>query len=42
MAVHRLFTTGLNGAVTEWDLAEMGPRKILDVGDMGIWDCVSF
>jgi len=34
----RLITTGLNGAVIDWDLINLQPRKIIDTGDIGIWD----
>jgi len=41
IAPRRLITTGLNGAVIEWDLINLQPRKIIDLGDAGIWDSVS-
>jgi len=37
----KLISTGLNGAVIEWDLINLQPRKIIDIGDTGIWNCVS-
>lgn len=37
----KLISTGLNGAVIEWDLINLQPRKIIDIGDVGIWNCVS-
>lgn len=38
----RLITTGLNGAVIEWDLLNLQPRKIIDLGDVGVWNsCLS-
>ena len=35
----RLITTGLNGAVIERDFITNQPRKIIDLGDVAIWDC---
>ena len=40
IAPRRLITTGLNGAVIDWDLINLQPRKIIDLGDAGIWDSV--
>lgn len=39
-APRRLITTGLNGAVIDWDLVSLQPRKIIHTGDVGIWDSV--
>jgi hypothetical protein len=38
-APRRLISVGLNGAIIDWDLITLQPRKIIDVGDIAIWDC---